>query len=184
MADEFQSVTSDEDVDEVLKIALRRQGRTDDSLRQRLVTSAEELGIPYEDLVEAEKEYVRQREERQEFYSFRKRQVREFREHLLAYFIVNGLLVGTNLLTLGSVTWAVWPILGWGVGIAFHAWASLNTGSESYQEDFARYRRRLAGRKDEGGSEGRFDLLRSRSGITIGIVSPSTSRSTAEEDLD
>ncbi|HXH60484.1 MAG TPA: 2TM domain-containing protein [Fimbriimonadaceae bacterium] len=184
MAEEFRSVTSDEDVDEVLKIALRRQGRTDDSLRQRLMTSAEELGIPYDDLIEAEKEYVQQRKEREEFYQFRRRQVREFREHLFAYFVVNGLLVLANLLTSNNVTWAVWPILGWGVGIAFHAWASLNTGSESFQDDFARYRRRLSRRRSDSGSDGAFELRKSRNGIVIGVNVPSRKSATAEEDLD
>jgi hypothetical protein len=50
--------------------------------------------------------------------------------------------VAINLMTAGTVDWAIWPILGWGVGLAFHAWGSLNTGSETFQEEFEDFRRR------------------------------------------
>ncbi|MCH7945548.1 MAG: 2TM domain-containing protein, partial [Armatimonadetes bacterium] len=53
-----------------------------------------------------------------------------------------------NLFTSGKLTWAVWPILGWGIGLAFHAWAALNSDSESFQEEFEQFRRKQA-RKNE-----------------------------------
>ena len=44
-----------------------------------------------------------------------------FRSHLMAYVLVNGALVAINLLTTGgNPFWAIWPMLGWGVGLAAH----------------------------------------------------------------
>jgi hypothetical protein len=44
-----------------------------------------------------------------------------FRSHLFAYVIVNAGLVAINLLTSPGYFWAIWPIIGWGVGLAAHA---------------------------------------------------------------
>ena len=44
-----------------------------------------------------------------------------FRSHLMAYVIVNGGLVGINLLTSPGYFWAGWPMFGWGIGLAAHA---------------------------------------------------------------
>jgi hypothetical protein len=41
----------------------------------------------------------------------------------------------------------VWPILGWGIGLAFHAWGSLNSASESFQSEFAAFRKKRARRQ-------------------------------------
>jgi len=44
-----------------------------------------------------------------------------FYRHLAVYVVVNLLLVGINLVTPHDSFWAIWPLLGWGIGIAFHA---------------------------------------------------------------
>ncbi len=148
MAEETERLASDEDVDEILKLALRRQDGSDGDLRGRLTVAAQELGISDQDLKAAETEYLRNKADTQEFLEFKNRQRRELREHVFAYFIVNALLVAINLFTSGKLTWAVWPILGWGIGLAFHAWAALNSDSESFQEEFEQFRRKQA-RKNE-----------------------------------
>jgi hypothetical protein len=43
-----------------------------------------------------------------------------FRSHLMAYVIVNAGLVMINLLTSRDYFWAIWPMLGWGIGLAAH----------------------------------------------------------------
>jgi class 3 adenylate cyclase len=48
--------------------------------------------------------------------------VREsFKIHLTVYLLVNFLLVGIWAASGGGYFWPVWPILGWGIGVAFHA---------------------------------------------------------------
>lgn len=43
-----------------------------------------------------------------------------FRSHLLAYVIVNAGLVLINLTTSPGYFWAIWPIIGWGIGLVAH----------------------------------------------------------------
>jgi len=43
-----------------------------------------------------------------------------FLVHLAAYAIVNIFLIFVNLYTSPQAIWFVWPLAGWGVGLAFH----------------------------------------------------------------
>ena len=44
-----------------------------------------------------------------------------FRAHLMTYVIVNAGLVAINLVTNpGGYFWAIWPMMGWGIGLAAH----------------------------------------------------------------
>lgn len=48
---------------------------------------------------------------------------REFAAHLLAYVLVNVFLVAIWAVTSdGTLFWPIVPILGWGIGLVFHAW--------------------------------------------------------------
>lgn len=42
--------------------------------------------------------------------------------HVLAYLSVNLLLVAIWYVTKAGFFWPVFPIFGWGIGIAFHTW--------------------------------------------------------------
>jgi hypothetical protein len=44
--------------------------------------------------------------------------------HLAIYVAVNLLLLLINLLTSPGYLWFLWPLLGWGLGIAIHALAT------------------------------------------------------------
>lgn len=51
---------------------------------------------------------------------------RELATHVLAYVLVNTTLVVIWAMTGAEFFWPVFPILGWGIGVAFHAWAVLS----------------------------------------------------------
>lgn len=42
--------------------------------------------------------------------------------HLFVYLAVNALLIGINLTFSPDNLWFIWPMLGWGFGLAGHAW--------------------------------------------------------------
>jgi hypothetical protein len=43
-------------------------------------------------------------------------------QHVLAYSTVNLTLVVVWAMTGSAFFWPVFPLLGWGIGLAFHAW--------------------------------------------------------------
>jgi len=57
----------------------------------------------------------------------RLRKKRDLTAHALAYVLVNGLLVTIWLLTgAGGFFWPIFPLFGWGIGLAFNAWDVLS----------------------------------------------------------
>jgi len=58
-----------------------------------------------------------------------KKQVKEmkiFYMHLMAYIVVMTVLMVINLTTYPFYLWFLWPVLGWGIPIAFHALSVFN----------------------------------------------------------
>jgi hypothetical protein len=85
---------------------------------------------------------------------------RDFRGHLLVYVAVNILLILiwlTTALTAGAwYPWFVFPLAGWGIGVAAHAWAVYGSPSrpitqEAIAEEIERMRREHARRDADGG---------------------------------
>lgn len=48
------------------------------------------------------------------------RRIRGFYAHLLKYVVIIAVLFAINLFTNPGYIWAVWPMLGWGIGLSFH----------------------------------------------------------------
>ena len=62
--------------------------------------------------------------ENQEAYQRAKRRVEAkigFFSHLAVYIVVNALLIVINVSVSTEYLWFKWPLIGWGVGIVFHA---------------------------------------------------------------
>ncbi|HUL86179.1 MAG TPA: 2TM domain-containing protein [Actinomycetota bacterium] len=47
---------------------------------------------------------------------------RDFTANVFAYVVVNAFLVGIWAVTGSGFFWPIFPILGWGMGLIFHAW--------------------------------------------------------------
>ena len=45
----------------------------------------------------------------------------EFRIHLITYIVINTILAVINLTLTPESIWFKWPLLGWSIGIIFHA---------------------------------------------------------------
>lgn len=45
--------------------------------------------------------------------------------HAAAYGLVNAMLFAINILTSPEYLWFLWPLLGWGIGLASHAFGVL-----------------------------------------------------------
>lgn len=110
---------SKEEVDRILKRALESSPSHGNVISEsELLRIAAELNIdPY--MVRramSEDGSVMEFENAKEVWKRRKKQ--SFFQHLASYVIVNGFLVGIDLVTSGSFSWSIFPILGWGIGLA------------------------------------------------------------------
>jgi hypothetical protein len=64
-----------------------------------------------------------------------------FYAHLLAYVLVNALIIAIWAMAGGGFFWPMFAILGWGIGIAFH-WYGVFVEHEPTEEDIQREIRR------------------------------------------
>ena len=48
-------------------------------------------------------------------------QIKGFYIHLIVYVVVNLILFSINMIVSPDDLWFFWPLVGWGVGLGFHA---------------------------------------------------------------
>ncbi|HVK36977.1 MAG TPA: 2TM domain-containing protein [Candidatus Kapabacteria bacterium] len=111
---------SQDEVSAILRRALERQGTTSGITHDELIETARELGIDPTALESAisEQRTVGEYETARSEYLIHRRQ--KFYEHLRSYLIVNFVLLVLDMVVTEG-TWFFWPLLGWGIGVAFDA---------------------------------------------------------------
>ena|SRR5579863_4611464 len=135
----------DDGMAEILSRAVRKDAEKRDPKLDQLLAAANEMGISPEAVREAELEYRAEAERRRELAAYRSFARRGFRAHLTSYVIVNAFLLAMNLVTWKEdhELWFIWCLLGWGIGIAFHAAGSLRK-VEWDDPEFQKWRRTRA----------------------------------------
>jgi hypothetical protein len=108
-----------DEVDAILGRAIEREHKRGELTHADLVAAASEVGIPAEAIESAASEVFEERQAREELATLRKQQWRGFFHHLVPYLFVNGMLVTLNFLTT-HFPWALFPLLGWGIGLVSH----------------------------------------------------------------
>ncbi|MEQ1821164.1 MAG: 2TM domain-containing protein [Fimbriimonadaceae bacterium] len=129
---------SDQDMSEIIKRAAAIDGNANLD-RQILERTASELGISQEALQQAEADYrlnIATESEREQFVAHRRA---NFYNHLATYVVVNAFLSFLALRSGGSF-WAIWPIMGWGIGIAIEFFNVRVKAGDSFEGEFARWR--------------------------------------------
>jgi hypothetical protein len=113
---------TNEQANAILQRALERQGKSGAGTltHEDLMETARELGIDPSQIEAAMMEQERDGEIDAAKVAWRAQRKRKFFEHLRSYLIVNAFLFLLNAMT-GESMWFIWPLLGWGIGIAFDA---------------------------------------------------------------
>lgn len=137
-----QRFNDSDPVEEILTIALENQGAgTDSALQQRLMASAAELGLSPEAVETAKQQWLEKRRRKGELEMYRRHVRSELWGHIGVYLVVNFMLILMNFMT-SQYPWAIWPILGWGIGVGCHAVAALIEIRNPTERDVDRWRRK------------------------------------------
>ncbi len=108
-----------EDVQQILQRAMADQQQENFS-QQQLQEMAAELGISFVSLQTAQQAWQEEKEiikRRQASKSYR---LQKIKPHLISYLVVNIFLIVLNLITSPKYFWAIYPLLGWGLGLGIH----------------------------------------------------------------
>jgi hypothetical protein len=130
---------SREEVDAILGRAVERERSADDLSHDQLVAVAQEVGLSAASIERAITEISTERQDRDELALLRRNDWRGFLHHLIPYLCVCSLLVMINVLTT-SFPWALFPILGWGIGILSHLLAVAMPNREHLERRLQRRR--------------------------------------------
>lgn len=140
MNQEFR-LESEEDVEAILRIAIRREsGGTETGLDQHLLAAARELGISGDALDAAKAEYLQQKRNRTELAEFQNYRLQGLRGHAISYFGVNTMLILMDFFRDQSISWSIYPLLGWGIGMAIHAGMTLLTKPTRESDEFIEWK--------------------------------------------
>ena len=131
-----------EDIQQILNLAIARQASGGEFSREQLVEIAAELGISTDTLQDAEQEWLVQQKEgqkRKEFNAYRRS---KFQKRFGKYAIVNSFLVCLNLVSAGQVSWSLYILLFWGLWLGLGAWNTYQLKGEEYEQAFRKWYRK------------------------------------------
>lgn len=128
-----------EEVQQILQLAITRKTDQDELSRDQLWEIAAELDIDGELLQSAERDWLKQRQiiqKKREFNDYR----REMLKYRVArYGIVNGFLIVLNVLSSGTLSWSMYILLLWGIKLSLDTWRTFQTQGEAYEQAFQRW---------------------------------------------
>lgn len=129
-----------EDAQQILNIAIARREESGELTRSQLFEIASELGIAPSDIEAAEREwltYSAEEREKQVFNAYRRNRLKK---GFIKYAIVNTFLILINLVSAQGLSWSLYILLAWGLGLALSAWNVYQTSGEDYEQAFQRWR--------------------------------------------
>lgn len=139
------STYSQDDIQQILSLAISRQAKTEDCLsRTQLVEIADELGISPAELSQAEQCWQDQKGRQAQRALFDRDRQQRFQRKGTRYLIVNGFLVALDLLAGGGLGFSLYVIVGWGLGLAIAGQQTYGLQGEAYERKFQQWSRRRA----------------------------------------
>lgn len=130
-----------EDIQQILQIAIARQSDDTEFSYAQLVEIAEELEITPECLRVAEKEWLSGQSairHRQDFNLYRRSRLQK---RFGNYAIANSFFVLLNLVNAGELSWSLYILLFWSLGIGLDAWNTYQSKGEDYEKAFQKWYR-------------------------------------------
>jgi hypothetical protein len=114
-----QRTYSNEEMERILQRALEK--RAGAMSHQQLVEVAKELGLSEHDIERAVVEESERGGYERAKQAWLQRQKSKFYEHLASYVGVNAFLFAINWFTSPNHLWFIYPLCGWGLGLAMDA---------------------------------------------------------------
>ncbi|AFZ02826.1 2TM domain-containing protein [Calothrix sp. PCC 6303] len=132
---------SQEDIQQILQIAIAHQVKDDNKefSYQQLAEIAGELEIAPELLQKAESDWLfnqRENQQRQDFNNFRNYR---FKKRFVKFAIVNTVLLLLDLISGGGLSWSLYILVFWGLGISLNAWNTFQLQGEDYEFAFQKW---------------------------------------------
>lgn len=130
-----------EDIQQILNLAIAQEANDGEFSRDQLMEIAAELGISPQRLQEAEQEWLLQHQEQQKRREFDIHRRRHLQKKVGKYVIVNTFLVALNLISAGQLSWSLYILLFWGLGLGLKTWNTYQLQGQEYEQAFHKWYR-------------------------------------------
>ncbi|MEZ2236526.1 2TM domain-containing protein [Microcoleus sp.] len=137
---QISQVYGSEDAQAILQIAIAQKQENGELSRVQLFEIAAELGISEQDIVAAEQQWLAHRGESTEKLAFNAYRRRQLQKNVTKYGIINTFLVLLNLAGNHELSWSLFILLTWGLGLSLNAWNVYQTEGDDYEQAFGRWR--------------------------------------------
>ncbi|MEO0947763.1 MAG: 2TM domain-containing protein [Cyanobacteria bacterium J06641_5] len=131
-----------EEAQEILQLALLQRSDGGELSRAQLLEMAEELEIPMDILQVAEQNWLERQEESSQRLAFERDRWALLKQQVGQYAIANGFLVLLNLAVDRSLSWSLYVLLLWGMGLSLKLWQTAQTTGNAYERAYSRWQRR------------------------------------------
>lgn len=131
-----------EEVQEILQLALLRRSDGGELSRAQLLEMAEELEIPFEILQAAERDWLDRQAEVSQRQAFERDRWIQLKQQIGQFAIANSFLVLLNLAIDRSLSWSLYVLLLWGMGLSLKLWQTAQTTGDRYERAYSRWQRR------------------------------------------
>lgn len=136
---QYSDSYSPEDIQQILQLAIASQQMDEELTREQLWEIASELDIKNSTIQAAERDWLAKKAvdlQRQAFDVYRRQ---KFQQKLTKYAIVNTFLVSFNFVVAGTLSWSLYILLFWGLGVALSGWKVYLSKGEEYERAFQRW---------------------------------------------
>ncbi len=143
-----------EDAQQILSLAIARQTESGELSRTQLLEIADELGIPADTLVAAEREWDVKKYELADQKLFDSQRRQRFQHGLTQLLITAGFVLVFQLVTGGWLwSWLIYLSFGpWALQISWNAWRIYRPNEYAYRQEFQRWRRKQQMKRVVGGA--------------------------------
>jgi len=131
-----------EEVQEILQLAIAQKSYQGEFTRQQLFEMATELDIPLETVEAAEKAWLNQQLDAQKRQAFNQYRWRQLKQKLGKYLIANTFLLTLDLLQDNTLSWSLFILLIWGLFLSLNAWKTYHLDGEEYEQAFESWKRK------------------------------------------
>ncbi|MEM8721585.1 MAG: 2TM domain-containing protein [Cyanobacteria bacterium P01_G01_bin.39] len=128
-----------EDIQQILQLAIAKHHTEEELTRQQLWEIAAELDISNATIQEAERDWLDQKVIDRQRRAFDLHRRQKFKQKLTKYAIVNTFIVSFNLIVAGTLSWSLYILLFWGLGVALNGWKAYQSKGEDYEKAFQRW---------------------------------------------
>lgn len=131
-----------EDIQQILQIAIARQAYEGEFSRQQLLEIAAELEISPESLQLAEQEWLTQQSDSQERQKFNLDRRKKLQKRFGNYGLVNIFFILLDLVSGGGLSWSLYILLSLSFLLGLDVWNKSQIQGEEYEKAFQHWKRR------------------------------------------